>query len=186
MKKLRLVRGGESLIEYTLKPQLRTLGPKYGKKLRAISDFLAHCDAREVVDAVRANGSYTVDLDGEVTLLEEDLQIFTSSAEGYAAAQGYGITVALDTALDEALLDEGCTRELVSRIQSLRKEAGFEVTDRIRIFASAEGGRLQKIIGRGAFLKEVLASELLPLEAGGAAKTIEINGESLSIRLEKL
>ena len=183
VKKMTPVADGASLVKYVLKPQLRTLGPKYGKKLKAITQFLATCDGAQVVSAVRADGSYSVELDGEtVVLLEEDLQIFTESAEGLSAAVGGGITVALDTRLTEDLLDEGCERELVSRIQSMRKEAGFEVTDRIRVYYRAEG-RAQRMLERGAFASDVLAESVLPGEAEGFAKTIDVNGDKVQITL---
>lgn len=183
VKKMTPVADGASLVKYVLKPQLRTLGPKYGKKLKAITQFLATCDGAQVVSAVRAGGSYSVELDGEtVVLLEEDLQIFTESAEGFSAAVGGGITVALDTRLTEDLLDEGCERELVSRIQSMRKEAGFEVTDRIRVYYRAEG-RAQRMLERGAFASDVLAESVLPGEAEGFAKTIDVNGDKVQITL---
>lgn len=183
VKKMTPVADGASLVKYVLKPQLRTLGPKYGKKLKAITQFLATCDGAQVVSAVRADGSYSVELDGEtVVLLEEDLQIFTESAEGFSAAVGGGITVALDTRLTEDLLDEGCERELVSRIQSMRKEAGFEVTDRIRVYYRAEG-RAQRMLERGAFASDVLAESVIPGEAEGFAKTIDVNGDKVQITL---
>ena len=183
VKKMTPVADGASLVKYVLKPQLRTLGPKYGKKLKAITQFLASCDGAQVVSAVRADGSYSVELDGEtVVLLEEDLQIFTESAEGFSAAVGGGITVALDTRLTEDLLDEGCERELVSRIQSMRKEAGFEVTDRIRVYYRAEG-RAQRMLERGAFASDVLAESVIPGEAEGFAKTIDVNGDKVQITL---
>ena len=183
VKKMTPVADGASLVKYVLKPQLRTLGPKYGKKLKAITQFLATCDGAQVVSAVRADGSYSVELDGEtVVLLEEDLQIFTESAEGFSAAVGGGITVALDTRLTEDLLDEGCERELVSRIQFMRKEAGFEVTDRIRVYYRAEG-RAQRMLERGAFASDVLAESVIPGEAEGFAKTIDVNGDKVQITL---
>ena len=183
VKKMTPVADSASLVKYVLKPQLRTLGPKYGKKLKAITQFLATCDGAQVVSAVRADGSYSVELDGEtVVLLEEDLQIFTESAEGFSAAVGGGITVALDTRLTEDLLDEGCERELVSRIQSMRKEAGFEVTDRIRVYYRAEG-RAQRMLERGAFAADVLAESVIPGEAEGFAKTIDVNGDKVQITL---
>ncbi len=185
VKKLTHVKGGDSLVTYTLKPQLRTLGPKYGKKLKDITKFLAECDARAVVEAVKNGGSYTVDLGGEVVLTEEDLQIFTSSAEGYAAAQGYGITVALDTRLSEELLLEGAERELVSKIQTMRKEAGFEVTDRIAIYHVSEG-RAKTVLVSGKFAKDVLAAEVQEGTHEGFTKTLDINGDRATVTVVKL
>ena len=182
VKKMTFVQDGASLVKYVLKPQLRTLGPKYGKRLGTITKFLATCNGAEVVAAVRGGGSYTVDLDGPVVLLEEDLQIFTESAEGYSAVAGGGITVALDTRLTEELLDEGCERELVSKIQTMRKEAGFEVTDRICVYYAAEG-RAEKMLERASFAKDVLAERVERGEAEGFTKTIDVNGEKAVITL---
>ena len=182
VKKMTFVENGASLVKYVLKPQLRTLGPKYGKRLGAITKFLATCNGAEVVAAVRGGGSYTVDLDGPVVLLEEDLQIFTESAEGYSAVAGGGITVALDTRLTEELLDEGCERELVSKIQTMRKEAGFEVTDRIRVFYAAQG-RAARVLHTAAFAKDVLAESVEEGSAQGFTKTVDVNGDEVTLTL---
>ncbi len=185
VKKMSFVSDGASLVRYELKPQLRTLGPKYGKKLKAITAFLANCDGAEVVSAVRANGSYTVELDGEpIVLLEEDLQIFTQSAAGYATAVGGGITVALNTQLNEELLDEGTERELVSKIQTIRKEAGFEVTDRIAVWFTAEG-RAKKMLEKGAFAADVLARSVQEGSAEGFTRTLDVNGDAVTLTLVK-
>ena len=185
VKKMSFVSDGASLVRYELKPQLRTLGPKYGKKLKAITAFLANCDGAEVVSAVRANGSYTVELDGEpIVLLEEDLQIFTQSAAGYATAVGGGITVALNTQLSEELLDEGTERELVSKIQTMRKEAGFEVTDRIAVYFTAEG-RAKKMLEKGAFAADVLARSVQEGSAEGFTRTLDVNGDAVTLTLVK-
>ena len=185
VKKMSFVSDGASLVRYELKPQLRTLGPKYGKKLKAITAFLANCDGAEVVSAVRANGSYTVELDGEpVVLLEEDLQIFTQSAAGYATAVGGGITVALNTQLNEELLDEGTERELISKIQTMRKEAGFEVTDRIAVWFTAEG-RAKKMLEKGAFAADVLARSVQEGSAEGFTRTLDVNGDAVTLTLVK-
>ncbi|MDE5896198.1 MAG: class I tRNA ligase family protein, partial [Clostridia bacterium] len=185
VKSLRYASGAESLVSYTLKPQLKTLGPKYGKKLKAIGEFLNSCNAGEVVCAVKNGGSYAVDLDGEVVFTEEDLQIFTKSAEGYVSAADRGITVALNTALTEELLDEGCERELVSKIQTMRKEAGFEVTDRIAVYYAA-AGRAEKILAEGAFKKDVLAEKAEPGSAEGYTKSLDVNGDKVVLTVVKL
>ena len=185
VKSLRYATSADSLVKYTLKPQLRTLGPKYGKKLKLISDFLARCDGGEVVAKVRGEGSYTVDLDGEVVLLEEDLQIFTESAEGFVSAAEKGVTVALNTALNEELLLEGAEREIVSRIQAMRKEAGFEVTDRITVYFEAEG-RALKVFESGAFAPDVLADKVVKGRADGFKKELDINGDKATVTLVKL
>ena len=184
VKKFTLAENADALIRYTLKPQLKTLGPKYGKKLKAITQFLSECNAKEVVDAVKGGGSYTVDLDGPVVLFEEDLQIFTESAKGYVSATDKGITVALDTALTPELIEEGVERELVSKIQTMRKEAGFEVTDRIKVYFKAEG-KAAEMLRKGAFASDVLAVSVEEGSAEGFAKDVDINGDRATITLVK-
>ena len=184
VKKFTLAENADALIRYTLKPQLKTLGPKYGKKLKAITQFLTECNAKEVVNAVKDGGSYTVDLDGPVVLFEEDLQIFTESAKGYVSATDKGITVALDTALTPELIEEGVKRELVSKIQTMRKEAGFEVTDRIKVYFEAEG-KAAEMLRKGAFASDVLAVSVEEGSAEGFAKDVDINGDRATITLVK-
>ena len=184
VKKFTLAENADALIRYTLKPQLKTLGPKYGKKLKAITQFLSECNAKEVVDAVKGGGSYTVDLDGAVMLFEEDLQIFTESAKGYVSATDKGITVALDTALTPELIEEGVERELVSKIQTMRKEAGFEVTDRIKVYFEAEG-KAAEMLRKGAFASDVLAVSVEEGKAEGFTKEVDINGDRATITLVK-
>ncbi|MDE7181997.1 MAG: class I tRNA ligase family protein, partial [Clostridia bacterium] len=171
----------EKYISYKLKPQLKTLGPKYGKKLGAISAFLASCNAKEVVNAVKNGGSYEI-AGEDVVLKAEDLQIFTESANGYVAAEDKGITVALDTALTEELIFEGIEREIVSKIQNMRKDAGFEVTDRIFVYYTAEG-KAQKVLEKGAFASDVLAEKISQGTADGYTKEQNINGEKVILTL---
>ena len=186
VKKLRFAQSADSLVSYTLKPQLKTLGPKYGKQLKKITEFLNSCNTGEVVKAVKNGGSYTLDLeDGAVVLFEEDLQIMTDSAEGYVTAADKGIIVALDVNLNEALLDEGCERELISKIQTMRKEAGFEVTDRIAVYYEAEG-RAEKMLVRGELASDVLAERVEQGSAEGYTKSLDVNGDKVTITVVKL
>ncbi|MDE6613620.1 MAG: class I tRNA ligase family protein, partial [Clostridia bacterium] len=173
----------EKYISYKLKPQLKTLGPKYGKKLGAISAFLSNCNAKEVVNAVKNGGSYEI-AGEDVVLKAEDLQIFTESANGYVAADDRGITVALDTALTEELIFEGIEREIVSKIQNMRKDAGFEVTDRIFVYYNAEG-KAAKVLGKGAFANDVLAEKISEGTADGYTREQNINGEKVTLTLIK-
>ncbi len=167
-------------ISYKLKPQLKTLGPKYGKRLGEIQKFLANCNAGEVVENVRGGGVY--DMGGGITLTEEDLQIFTESANGYVAAADKGVTVALNTALTDELIEEGIAREIVSKIQNMRKEAGFEVTDRISIYYKAEG-KAEKVLKKAAFAPDVLANSVQEGEAEGFTRTQNINGETVTFTI---
>ncbi len=181
VKSLKKADDATHFITYKLKPQLKTLGPKYGKKLGDISRFLADCNAAEVVAAVKNGGEYVV-ADLGVTLTEEDLQIFTESAEGFVAAADRGITVALNTALTEELIDEGVERELISKIQNMRKEAGFEVTDRISVYFKAEG-RLAKILAKGDFAAAVLANKVEEGESAGFTKQITVNSDKATVTI---
>lgn len=184
VKSLKKAEDATKYIAYKLKPQLKTLGPKYGKKLGDISKFLATCNATEVVNAVKGGGTYTIENIG-VTLAEEDLQIFTESAAGFVAAADKGITVALDTNLTEELVFEGVERELVSKIQNMRKEAGFEVTDRIEVYFVAEG-KVAEVLSQGKFAPSVLAEKVAQGSAQGFTKEITVNSEKAQITLIKL
>lgn len=181
VKKFSVASDAGKYITYRLKPQLKTLGPKYGKKLGAISAFLASCNAEEVVAAVKGGGSYEIAGEG-VTLLKEDLQIFTDSAKGFVAAADKGLTVALNSELTEELIEEGVERELVSKIQNMRKEAGFEVTDRIEIYYKAEG-RAKAALKKAAFAGDVLANKICEGEAEGFTKEQPVNGEKVTLTL---
>ncbi len=198
VKEFKVAEDAELYISYKLKPQLKTLGPKYGKLLGQISQFLATCNAKEVVSAVKNDGSYQIP-DTEITLLYEDLQIFTQSANGYVAAEDNGVTVALDTELTEELILEGVERELVSRIQNMRKEAGYEVTDRIEVYYKAEGRSLT-VLQRASFAPDVLAEKIsagVPATApslGGWGVVVlpdsftrdhSVNGEKVTLTLLK-
>lgn len=158
VKSFKVSDNAEKFLNYKLKPQLKTLGPKYGKKLGAISAFLATCNAKEVVNAVKGGGSYEIAGEG-VVLTQEDLQIFPESANGFVAAEDKGITVALNSALTEELIFEGIERELVSKIQNMRKETGFEVTDRIEVYYKADG-KAKKVLEKAAFAPDVLAQKV--------------------------
>ena len=184
VKKYAIADNAEKYISYKLKPQLKTLGPKYGKQLGAISAFLSSCNAKEVVEAVRGGGVYEIVGEG-VFLKQEDLQIFTESANGYIAADDRGITVALNSVLTEELIFEGIERELVSKIQNMRKEAGFEVTDRIKVFYKAEGKSLE-VLKKGAFAADVLANCITEGEPKGFTKEQNVNGEKVVLTLIKL
>ena len=181
VKTFEIADDAEKYISYKLKPQLKTLGPKYGKKLGAISAFLANCNAKDVVNAVKNGGTY--EIAGEDIILKfEDLQIFTESANGFTAAEDRGITVALDTHLTEELVFEGIEREIVSKIQNMRKDAGFEVTDRIEVYYKAEG-KAAKVLANGGFAKDVLAEKVCEGAADGYTKDQNVNGEKVTLTL---
>lgn len=184
IKEFEFASDADKYIGYKLKPQLKTLGPKYGKKLGAISAFLSDCDAKSVVNAVKNGGSYEIEGEG-VTLTEEDLQIFTVSTGGFVAAEDKGITVALDANLTEELIFEGIERELVSKIQNMRKEAGYEVTDRIGVYFTAEG-KAKDVLAKGAFCGDVLAEFITEGNAEGFTREQNVNGDRAEITIVNL
>ena len=181
VKKITRAEEGQSFITYELKPQLKTLGPKYGALLGKIREFFATCDTAEVVRAVKNGGVYRTVLDGkEVEFTEADLLISTKSGEGFSAESDGKITVALDTTLTQELIDEGIARELVSKIQTMRKEAGFEVTDHIRLGVIGEDS-LRKIVAAYAVGADVLADEVSFTESEGYIKEYDLGGIAVTL-----
>ena len=175
--------GSDKFVSYELKPQLKTLGPKYGKLLGGIRTMLAE-RAEEIVAAVRNGGVYTAEVNGTpVELCESDLLISVINREGFSSETDGGMTVVLDTALDEELVYEGAEREIVSKIQTMRKEAGFEVTDHIVVGYRAEG-MAKKVLDAGTFRRDVLCDAVTD-SLDGYAKDWDINGDKVTIAVSK-
>ena len=172
---------------YNFKPQLKTVGPKYGKLVGGIRNYLAAVDGNEAKAQLDSKGVLTFEVDGTpVELAEEDLLIEMVKQEGFVTEADNGVTVVLDTNLSEELLEEGFVREVVSKIQSMRKEAGFEVTDHIT-FSYKGSDKAADIIGRNeaAIAGDVLADEVKAGEVAGYEKEWNINGEKVTLGVEK-
>ncbi len=187
VKKVEFVEDVRSFTSYSFKPQLKTVGPKYGKQLGNIRKALAEIDGNAAMDTLKSEGSLKFDFgDGLVVLTEEDLLIDMAQAEGYVSESDNAVTVALDTNLTPELLEEGFVRELVSKIQTMRKEAGFEVTDHIRVYQEGND-RIAGILNTyGETIRnEVLADEILTGQMGGYEKEWNINGENGKLGVEK-
>ena len=187
-KKVTFTEDVRDFTSYTFKPQLKTVGPKYGKLLGGIRQALSGLDGNAAMDELKAKGSLTLDINGqEVILLEEDLLIDTAQTEGYVSAQEGELTVVLDTNLSEELIEEGFVRELISKVQTMRKEAGFEVTDKICVYAMGNE-KIEKICqDHGEEMKsEVLANEITLGLTKGYVKEWNINGETVTLGVEKL
>ena len=181
VKKITRASEEQSFITYELKPQLKTLGPKYGALLGQIRNFLTSCNAAEVVAAVKNGGTYRVELGGkEVEFAESDLLISTKSGEGFSAESDGKVTVAIDTTLTPALIDEGYARELVSKVQTMRKEAGFEVTDHIKLGVIAEES-FKRIVEEYDVLSDVLADEVSFSETAGYTKEYDLGGKAVTL-----
>ena len=172
---------------YNFKPQLKTVGPKYGKLVGGIRNYLAAVDGIEAKAQLDSKGVLTFEVDGTpVELAEEDLLIEMVKQEGFVTEADNGVTVVLDTNLSEELLEEGFVREEVSKIQSMRKEAGFEVTDHIT-FSYKGSDKAADIIVRNeaAIAGDVLADEVKAGEVAGYEKEWNINGEKVTLGVEK-
>ena len=172
---------------YSFKPQLKTVGPKYGKMLGGIKVALDQLDGNAAMDEINETGSLKLDINGqEVTLFKEDLLIDTAQIEGYVSENDNGITVVLDTNLTEELLEEGFVREIISKIQTMRKEAGFEVMDKIKVtYKGSEKAEAVFAANGTQICSEVLAVSAEKAEPAGFVKEWKINGEAVFMGVEK-
>ncbi|MBQ4109345.1 MAG: isoleucine--tRNA ligase [Clostridia bacterium] len=173
---------------YSFKPQLKTLGPKFGKQLGEIRNILTELDGSKAMSELNETGKLKITLGGEDVYLEkEDLLIEAAKVEGYESNADYGITVVIDTNLTEELIEEGFVREIISKIQTMRKDAGFEVMDKIKITVCGDE-KIAGIIERNsAEIKEnVLAEDISLCEAAGFVKDWNINGIDVKFGVEKL
>ncbi len=172
---------------YTFKPQLKTVGPKYGKLLNGIKTHLSALDGRKAMEELTKEGSLSFDIDGQnVVLLREDLLIDTAQMEGYVTEEDSHRTVVLDTNLSEGLIEEGFVREIISKIQTMRKEAGFEVMDRIYVYSSGND-RIADYMKRyhEEIQRDVMATDIQFETVKGYVKEWNINGESVTLGVEK-
>ena len=177
-----------SFTAYIFKPQLKTVGPKYGKHLQEIRNYLTALDSKEGMQALSSGAIRFAAKDGtEVSLTREDLLIESTKKDGYITEEDGKYTVVLDTNLTEELKEEGFLREIISKVQTMRKEAGFEVTDRIRLFAKGN----EKLIplmrkSEKELSTAVLAESLVFGECKGYEKDWDINGENVCLSVEKV
>ncbi len=187
VKSVEFVQDVRSFTTYSFKPQLRTVGPKYGRQLGNIKKALSEVDGNEAMDTLKAEGVLRFCFDGaEVVLAEEDLLIDMAQSEGYVSEGDNYVTVALDTNLTPELVEEGFVRELVSKIQTMRKEAGFEVTDHINVYQDAND-KIAEILKAHTkeIQEEVLAEGILLRQLSGYVKDWDINGEKVTLGVEK-
>ena len=190
VKAVECVADATSLLSYQVKPQLRTLGPRYGKLLGAIGKHLSADGVGDaVVAAIRDAGTYRFTVDGtEVELSEGDVLVSTQQKAGLVSASDHGLTVVLDTNLTEALVEEGFVRELVSKVQTMRKEAGFEVADHISLSYATGSARIRAVLAaHGAdVLADVLGDALTEGPPDGYVKDWSINGEPVTLGVKRV
>ena len=173
---------------YSFKPQLKTVGPKYGKVLGKIKAALAELDGNKAMAQLNAEGALKFEFDGtEVVLEKDDLLIDTAQVEGYVSESDNNITVVLDTNLSPELIEEGFVREVISKIQTMRKEAGFEVMDKIVVNVSKNDSIIKVVTDNLDEIKaEVLANEIVFDKIEGYSKEWNINGEKVTLGVEKV
>ncbi|WP_312071775.1 isoleucine--tRNA ligase [Anaerotignum propionicum] len=176
----------EDFTAYTFKPQLRTLGKKYGKLVPAISTALKEVEGAEFMATLRAEGKATLTVEGEEVILEmDDVLVDTSEKGGFVSSGDNNLTVVLDTNMTPELVEEGFVREVVSKIQTMRKEANFNVTDRIRVFHSGND-KIAEILKNNDVSVDVLAEEVVAKEGGELSKEWNINGEVVTLGVSRV
>ena len=177
----------EEFVSYSFKPQLKTVGPKYGKLLGKIKEALTNLDGHKAMQELNTDGALNFDFDGEkVVLGRDDLLIETAKNDNFVTEADNKVTVVLDIRLDDALLEEGFVRELISKIQTMRKEAGFEVVDHI-VLSQSGNDRIAEIIKKNeAVIKnDTLADEIVYNNVEGYTKDWNLNGEHTSLGVSK-
>ena len=177
----------EEFVSYSFKPQLKTVGPKYGKLLGKIKEALSNLDGHKAMQELNTDGALNFDFDGEkVVLGRDDLLIETAKNDNFVTEADNKVTVVLDIRLDDALLEEGFVRELISKIQTMRKEAGFEVVDHI-VLSQSGNDRIAEIIKKNeAVIKnDTLADEIVYNNVEGYTKDWNLNGEHTSLGVSK-
>ena len=176
------------LTSYSFKPQLRTVGPKYGRQLGGIQKYLSSVDGSEAMKQLKAEGALKFEVNGvEIALSEEDLLIDVAEKAGFVTQGNNQVTVVLDTNLSPELIEEGFVYEVISKIQTMRKDAGFEVMDHIKVAVNGN----EKIAGivndnRAAISEKVLAEAIVIDEPVSVTKEWNVNGEKVTIGVEKV
>ena len=188
VKEVKFMDDVSDFTSYSFKPQLKTVGPKYGKLIGSIKQTLAEIDGNAAMNELNSEGALKFDIGGEeVVLSKEDLLIETVEKDGFVSESDNKVTVVLDTNLTPELIEEGFVRELISKIQTMRKEAGFEVMDKITVYAK-DNDKLKGIMeNNGAEIKhDVLAEDIKFGETDGYEKSWDINGEKVILAVKKM
>lgn len=178
----------ENFVSYSFKPQLKTVGPKYGKLLAKIREVLTNLDGAKAMAELKSNGSLDFDFDGEkVSLTNEDLLIDTVKSENYISEGNNKVTIVLDINLTKELLDEGFLRELISKVQTMRKEAGFEVVDHIELFLKDNAKLIDIVkVNEAELMSEVLCDKITYGNIKGYEKEWNLNGENVVVGVKKI
>jgi len=188
VKEVEYLKDATKFVTYKIKPQLKTLGPKYGAKLGKVRKFFEVCDANDLVQTVKKGEIYKTEFEGDTfEFALDDLLISTESAEGFTASSDMGITVVMDTVVTEELKAEGVEREIISKIQTMRKDAGFEVVDRITVNYVTEDQGVKNAFENGKDITNVvLADAITEGNVEGFSKEIDVNGATCTVIINKV
>lgn len=186
VKKIAFTDTVEDFTAYTFKPQLRTLGKKYGKLVPAIGTALKEVDGTAFMATLRTDGKATLTVEGEAVVLEmDDVLVETAEKDGFVSSANNDVTVVLDTNLTPALLEEGYVRELISKVQTMRKEANFLVTDHIVVYHSGNE-KIADLLTKNDICGDVLAKEVVAGVGGELSKEWNINGETVTLGVARV
>jgi isoleucyl-tRNA synthetase len=188
VKNVEFVDDVSAFASYSFKPQLRTLGRRFGKNINKVKEILAAVDSAKAIAELNASDTLTINVDGtDEVLSREDLLIEAVKSENYVSDSDYGITVVLDIKLTDELIEEGFVREVISKLQTMRKDSGFEVMDHIKVFISGND-KIKKIVSDNAeYVKgQVLAEEIVNDAESANSKEWNINGENVVFGVEKI
>ena len=187
VKEAELTEDVSALTTYSFKPQLKTLGRRFGKNINAVREILAGLDGQAAMAELKEKGTLTIQVEGvDEALAEEDLLIEAAQMEGYVSDSDHGVTVVLDTNLTPELLEEGFVREVISKVQTMRKDAGFEVMDHIQLYVK-DNDKVKDIVQKNeeSLCSDVLADGVTYDEVSGFTKEWSINGEKVTLGAEK-
>lgn len=188
VKNVEFVDSVDEFASYSFKPQLRTLGRRFGKNINKVREILTNIDSAAAIAELNASDKLTIEVDGvKEELAREDLLIEAVKSDDYVSDSDYGITVVLDIKLTPELVEEGFVREVISKLQTMRKDSGFEVMDHIKVYQSGNDKIKEILTANAGYVKgQVLAEEILCDTEGGNAKEWNINGEKVVLGVEKV
>jgi isoleucyl-tRNA synthetase len=187
VKSIEYVSDESGLVRKKAKPNFRSIGPRFGKSVQQVAARIKELTGAEITQLEACETVVLTVSGNDVTIAREDVEIIREDIEGWLVEAEGGLTVALDTQLDDALIAEGCAREFVNRVQNMRKEAGFAVTDRIAIFCAAPSPLMETLEG----MRSYISAETLAVEFSRGGKcgeydaTLDINGQELHVGIER-
>lgn len=188
VENLEILHNADEFVSYEIKPQLRTVGPKYGKFLGGIKNYLSSANANEIVNSVRNKKEISFEVDGEkIVLSESDLLITLKNKEGFSSETNGNITVVLDTTLNADLIEKGMIKEFISKVQNYRKESGFEVVNHIKIEISGDENLTKTLLSHSTFIMKGTLSDVVKIGANGTHSfEFEFSGKNVTVAISKI